>query len=675
MQSVRCKYHKFLPLLLMASITMFAEEASAQDKPPVSQDYQRFFVHYADKRSILDKALNLIKVEKKDIGRSFAIIAGVSQYPDMPPTQKILKPAAIDIEKLQEYLKIYEFFDEIVVLKDGDVNLDNLQFFLQTYFPERLSKFPKSRFLFAYSGHGMTEWPKGYLLRNSARNLNDKQNSINLDIIRVFVDEVTSKGHHVLILINACYSGAFLKRGTPFGGSRNFIPKNPGSHAITAGGTGELTWHIPQVGKGSVFYEKIFAGLDGHADTSPTDGVINVFELFTYLRREVQISTDQEQNPQLGDISKHGSKGEFFFLNRDRQVREGVLQIWNVSSGTPYGENAAIKLNKGKVNFNAENFSMALTYFHQAAEEGYGEAMNYLGHMYQHGLGTEPDLAKAKLWFHKGANAGDQTAMLNLALLYMDEADVSKDYSTAAHYLKNAANVGSPEAMVLLADYYREGKGVPKDNEAALRWTKRGGEAGVRAGMLWAGYMYKNGIGVPKNSIEARRWYGKAALAGSTDAAKWVEEMDYDQIAKELLEQFNNEYRFNVTLTKKQFVALKVILKEHGVYWGQVYIGLGASGVGLTLEETEESRRRALLLLDAAAQVWTGRNVKSRMQGKSANDSMKEYANIILMKGSASPLPLYDDSISWIRQQVLNRPELYILDEFPGDGPKLPPLY
>jgi hypothetical protein len=105
-------------------------------------------------RSRFEKALNVIGKTGFPVGRSFALIAGVTQYPNFPPLERSLRPAAVDIEKLQAYLKEQEFFDEIVVLKDGDMTLPNLNYFLENYFPEHLAQSPHSRFLFAYSGHG-----------------------------------------------------------------------------------------------------------------------------------------------------------------------------------------------------------------------------------------------------------------------------------------------------------------------------------------------------------------------------------------------------------------------------------------------------------------------------------------------------------------------------------------
>ena len=312
----------------------------AADAPPAEPEYKKFFMHFVDKRSYKEKALNFIKLSGEDVGRSFALIAGVFDYPRMPPLQRELAPAAEDLRKLEDYLKNVEFFDEIVVLRNQEVSLDNFRYFLQSYFPQRLKNFPKSRFLFAYSGHGFNEGPRSYLVESNARNLRDRDHSINLGHVKEWIDEVVDAGHHVLVLLNACYSGAFLKRG--FGEGSHYVPRYAGAHAITAGGTKERAWHDPSIGDGSIFFEKLFAGLEGRADTLPRDGVVTVDEIATYLKYEVTISTDQTQNPQFGDISKNGSLGGFFFLNRLKAVEARVMPPWNpgksLAFGIPSGE-------------------------------------------------------------------------------------------------------------------------------------------------------------------------------------------------------------------------------------------------------------------------------------------------------------------------------------------------
>jgi hypothetical protein len=209
---------------------------------------------------------------------------------------------------------------------------ENLDFFLTRYFPRRLSESPRSRFLFAYSGHGMTnENERGYLLTSEARSLDDWFNGISFAVLHAQFQDIVDRGHQVLVLINACY-GVDFHRGLAFGGEGDppIAPKptREGAHAITAGGTGEVTWHDPNfpdsIGpKGSVFFEAVLAALDGRADKLPEDGIVSVAELQAYLHGTVSRFTDEHQNPTASDMKAATSPGGFFFLDRHRQIEEG----------------------------------------------------------------------------------------------------------------------------------------------------------------------------------------------------------------------------------------------------------------------------------------------------------------------------------------------------------------
>src|SRR5438067_3381175 len=121
-----------------------AVSLSGRAQSSIPNQYGRFFVRRADGRTHFEKALNLIEKTNFPVGRSFALIVGVTQYPNFPESERSLPPAAVDIAKLQTYLRQQEFFDEIVVLKDGDVTLANLSYFLEDYFPEQLAGSPHS---------------------------------------------------------------------------------------------------------------------------------------------------------------------------------------------------------------------------------------------------------------------------------------------------------------------------------------------------------------------------------------------------------------------------------------------------------------------------------------------------------------------------------------------------
>src|SRR5438067_2852494 len=318
--------------------------AIAGDRPSVPKEYDRFFVQYKDDRSLPERILNELGFSLQDVGRSYALVAGIGSYPKMDALHTKLPPAYEDINHMAKYFKEVEYFDEIVVLKDSDMNYSNLAFFLQSYFPEQLRSHPKSRFIFAYSGHGMKdpESSKGYLLTSDAETLTDKRHGLDLEIVRTLMDGIIRDGYHTLALINACHSGAFLRR-VSFGG-KPLKPKKPGAHVLVCGGVDELGYHIPSVGTGSVDVGKILAGLGGIADTYPKetdgDGRITFDELATYVIQEVRFSTDSDANPIAGDISPHGSAGSIFFLNREHFAKEGAISNWKPAKGTTFGENS-----------------------------------------------------------------------------------------------------------------------------------------------------------------------------------------------------------------------------------------------------------------------------------------------------------------------------------------------
>ncbi len=301
-----------------------------------SQQYRKFFHHCVDYRSIPEKALNLVGLTSSDVGRSFALVAGVSHYSHFrAPNNPYLAPAEADLLNLEQYLKNEEFFDEIVVLKDSDMNYENLKYFLQVYFPEKLKKSPHSRFLFAYSGHGITDGASGYLLESSAVGLDDKNNALDLSVVHALVQNVVRSGYQVLVLLNSCYGGAFLRNS--FTVARP-IPRKPGAHAITAGGSRERTWADPSLGQGSLFFETLIKGLGGAADLAG-DGVITYEEIAAYLKKQIQGFTDQNQNPQSGSLVVDDEHvGSFFFLNRGRMISNGIVSAWNPRQATTFGQ-------------------------------------------------------------------------------------------------------------------------------------------------------------------------------------------------------------------------------------------------------------------------------------------------------------------------------------------------
>jgi len=521
------RIRSFLSLALALLSAQAAVAAQPQDVPA---QYRKFFVHYVDRRSLSEKVLNLAGLTSGDVGRSFALIAGVDTYPNLPRQDRSLRPAAVDLQNLERYLRDFEYFDEIVVLRNEAVTDDNFKYFLQAYFPERLTKFPKSRFLFAYSGHGIQEGPRGYLLQSNATSFSDKANSISLEVLRTLYGEIVDSAYQSLALINACHSGAFEKRAF---GRRKLLPRGPGAHVITAGGTRELAWHDERVGPGSLFFEKLFAGLEGPADNEPIqsqgppgDGVITVPELWAYLSEEIQLETDQRQNPLASDLSSNGSSGSFFFLNRGREVRAGIAQPWDskrpgvrslgtISHPEPSPQELA---SKGDEAFKRGHFGEALSRFLEACNSGSAHSCWHAGDIYHTGPGgLTVDQTKAVEFDRKACDKGDARGCAALGFMYdKGQGGLAADSVTAVDLYRKACDAGDGRGCSNLGVSYAKGQGgLVADLVKAVEFYRKACDAGDGKDCSNLGMSYANGQGgLAADPVKAAELYRTACDAG-----------------------------------------------------------------------------------------------------------------------------------------------------------------
>ena len=327
-------------------------------------------------------------------------------------------------------------------------------------------KNPKSQFLFCYSGHGILKDGKGYLLKTYATTKgNDKNNYINLEILRTLINEVVSAGHHILVLLNACNSGAFLdsKFCPP-----EYILENPGAHAITAGGTDQPAWHKSSVGPGSVFFEKVIEGIQGGADYKE-DNFITSLELALFLKDEIENFSDINQDPRFGPLSD--GNGQFYFKktgtksnepSTNKSTSDDLKQSMGISGKREFAE--AKKL------LTKENYNTAMNLFYQAYNFGVTESARYLGWMYYKGLG-EQDHNKAINWFKQSAESGDKKGMIALGIIQRE--GLFKDYPKAYSLFERAAEEKLPEGMYNLGIMHEYGFGVPRNLNKARYWYER----------------------------------------------------------------------------------------------------------------------------------------------------------------------------------------------------------
>ncbi len=93
------------------------------------------------------------------------------------------------------------------------------------------------------------------------------------------------------------------------------------------------------------------------------------------------------------------------------------------------------------VAFDRANYATALKTWLPAAKGGDAEAMNYVGEIYEQGLGLEPDYELAAEWFRQAAEKGNSSAMINLGSLYEAGRGVPQDSTTALNWYRRASGL------------------------------------------------------------------------------------------------------------------------------------------------------------------------------------------------------------------------------------------
>jgi ligand-binding sensor domain-containing protein len=250
-------------------------------------------------------------------GRSVAVVVAVSTYgvgsgyPALPAAERQAK-------QLADALRGMGF--ETIVLSGPDATKDKIR---RAIADTNLG--PDDRLLFYFGGHGDARTKDGddvgYIVPFDAKKVNLEGTGLPLAAII----NSQSRARQVIYVFDSCASGLALKRGD--------IDKNQlrrvkayqdiryyaqnGRMVLTAGALGEAAIDV----NGGIFTRALIDGIRGAADREVGDnnGVVDFYELFAYLHREVTNEASNKGFLQHPDFSTSGGVGRFFFVT-DRSL-------------------------------------------------------------------------------------------------------------------------------------------------------------------------------------------------------------------------------------------------------------------------------------------------------------------------------------------------------------------
>ncbi|WP_162230714.1 caspase family protein [Marinagarivorans algicola] len=103
------------------------------------------------------------------------------------------------------------------------------------------------------------------------------------------------------------------------------------------------------------------------------------------------------------------------------------------------------------VAYDRANYHSALNVWLPLATRGDAKAQNYVGEIYEKGLGVEPDFTQAFYWYGQSADQGFARAQINIGLLYERGMGVERDLIKALNYYRLASGIDN-NAVLLSQD-------------------------------------------------------------------------------------------------------------------------------------------------------------------------------------------------------------------------------
>ena len=95
-------------------------------------------------------------------------------------------------------------------------------------------------------------------------------------------------------------------------------------------------------------------------------------------------------------------------------------------------------------------YQRAIDLWQPLAEAGDPRSQEFMGILYEEGLGVPKDIEKALAWYERAANSGDMAAQYNLGRIYLEGKLVDRDIDRGRDFLRRAADQGDKDAEALL---------------------------------------------------------------------------------------------------------------------------------------------------------------------------------------------------------------------------------
>ncbi|GGE94803.1 hypothetical protein GCM10011518_00120 [Flavobacterium limi] len=185
-----------------------------------------------------------------------------------------------------------------------------------------------------------------------------------------------------------------------------------------------------------------------------------------------------------------------------------------------------------------QNHPTGLFQLEALTNEGNTNCMNWLGILYNEGLGVEKNENTAFELIKKAASLGNSTAAYNLGRFYMIGTGCDIDFDKAKYWLTASADQGNERAAYGLGYMYYKGFGVEQNYKTAVSWFEL---SNFPMAKHWLGICYYFGYGVVKDEQKAIINFTKSQTPNSNMMLKHIFENVKDTVDSTLDKQINEK--------------------------------------------------------------------------------------------------------------------------------------
>jgi hypothetical protein len=250
-------------------------------------------------------------------GEKHLFLIGINDYPEGFST---LYNCVSDIDAFKNVLvNCYGFLEQnCKVLKNEEATRRNILSRFKAY---RLLK-AEDQLVIYFSGHGVDIGTTGYLIPADAKK-DDDFDYLSSNVLLEQVEQI--KCRHVFLIIDACFSGSFLKTSKNVWKSRPAIDNLSSRYCLTA------SHQIEVASDGHVGYHSPFAKALIESLANNQNDSIDAHDIGYAVRKKVREQTANKQNPIFGELNLTDNlRGRFALFLQNESIILGLVKVGKI---------------------------------------------------------------------------------------------------------------------------------------------------------------------------------------------------------------------------------------------------------------------------------------------------------------------------------------------------------